>query len=105
MSETLGVTPEELKQVGKRVEDISTQVRSLYTHMKATLDAVTANDSWKSDASEELKKSFENVEKSFETNLAKLEELGPTIRGIGEGYQNQEDENVNTMKERAEWQN
>ena len=102
MNGTLSVTSEELASVGKRVEDISGNVRTIYEHMKATVNAVTSNDSWKSEASEALITSFENASKNFEINLQKLESLGPTLTQTGEGYQRQEDENVSTIKEAAE---
>lgn len=104
MAEFLRVTTEDLKSVGGRIDDISSQTRPLYEHMKATINAVTANDSWKSEASEALVENFENASKSFETNLQKLEALGPALKGIGQEYQDKEDENASKMKEEEPWQ-
>lgn len=104
MADFLSVTTEDLKAVGGRVEDISGQVRTLYEHMKATINAVTANDSWKSEASEALTENFESASKSFEVNLQKLEALGPALKGIGQEYQDKEDENTSKMKEEEQWQ-
>lgn len=105
MGEFLSVTPEELAAVGKRIEGISDNVRIIYEHVEATVNAVTSNDSWKSEASETLITSFESASKNFKTSLSKLELLGPALAQTGEGYKKQEDENVSTIKEDAEWQN
>ena len=105
MDETLRVTPEELRALGKRIEDISGNTRALYEHMKSTINAVTANDSWKSADSEALVQNFDKASQAFEMNLQRFEELGSLLSGTGDRYQTQEEENTAAMKEEAEWQN
>jgi WXG100 family type VII secretion target len=100
----LEVTPAELRGVGTRVDDIASNVRTLYTNMMNALDAVTGNDAWKSEASDELDKSVSEVRKPFEDTLGRLERLGGKLSSIGDGYQKAEDENTAGMKEEQPWE-
>ena len=100
----LEVTPTDLRGVGTRVDDIASNVRTLYTNMMNALDAVTGNEAWKSEASDELDKSVSEVKGPFEDTLGRLERLGGQLSSIGDNYQHEEDENTASMKEEQPWE-
>lgn len=97
MSGTLNVDTSSLNGVGNSISDVAAQVRDIYTKLQNTINAVTANDSWKGAASSAFLEKFEAIRPEFERDLASLEELGPTIREVASGYEAAEDDNVAMM--------
>jgi WXG100 family type VII secretion target len=97
MNGTLNVDTSTLSGVGGRISDVAASVRSIYTNLHNTVDAVTANDSWKGAASSAFLEKFEAIRPEFEKDLASLENLGPTIKTVAGGYEAAEDENVGMM--------
>ena len=97
MNGTLNVDTGSLNGVGNSISDVAAQVRDIYTKLQNTINAVTANDSWKGAASSAFLEKFEAIRPEFERDLASLEELGPTIREVASGYEAAEDDNVAMM--------
>ena len=97
MSGTLNVDTSSLNGVGNSISDVAAQVRDIYTKLQNTINAVTANDSWKGAASSAFLEKFEAIRPEFERDLASLEDLGPTIREVASGYEAAEDDNVAMM--------
>lgn len=93
MSGNLNYDSEDLQNVGSNFTTVAQNVRDTYTNMKNTVEQVTANDSWKGLASEKFYQKFENIRPQFEKHLYQLEELGPVINEIANGYANTEEEN------------
>ena len=82
MNGTLNVDTGSLNGVGNSISDVAAQVRDIYTKLQNTINAVTANDSWKGAASSAFLEKFEAIRPEFERDLASLEDLGPTIREV-----------------------
>ncbi|MBQ4030648.1 MAG: WXG100 family type VII secretion target [Bacilli bacterium] len=97
MNGTLNVDTGSLNGVGNSISDVAAQVRDIYTKLQNTINAVTANDSWKGAASSAFLEKFEAIRPEFERDLASLEDLGPTIREVASGYEAAEDDNVAMM--------
>ena len=97
MNGTLNVDTGSLTGVGSSITDVASQVRSIYTNLQNTINAVTANYSWKGAASSAFLEKFEQIRPEFERDLASLEELGPTIKEVASGYEAAEDDNVAMM--------
>ena len=97
MSGTLNVDTSSLNGVGNSISDVAAQVRDIYTKLQNTINAVTANDSWKGAASSAFLEKFEAIRPEFERDLASLEDLGPTIKEVASGYEAAEDDNVAMM--------
>ena len=98
MSGTLNVDTSNLSGVGGKISDVASSVREIYTNLHNTIDAVTANESWRDAASTAFLEKFETIRPEFEKDLASLEELGPTIKTVASGYETAEDDNVGMMK-------
>ena len=97
MNGTLNVDTGSLNGVGNSISDVAAQVRDIYTKLQNTINAVTANDSWKGAASSAFLEKFEAIRPEFERDLASLEDLGPTIKEVASGYEAAEDDNVAMM--------
>ena len=97
MNGTLNVDTSNLSGVGGRIGDVAASVRSIYTNLTNTVNAVTANDSWRGEASTTFLEKFEGIRPEFERDLASLEELGPTIKSVASGYEQAEAENVSQI--------
>ena len=97
MNGTLNVDTSNLSGVGNRITDVATAVREIYTNLHNTVDAVTANDSWKGAASSAFLEKFEAIRPEFEKDLASLEDLGPTIKSVANGYEEAEADNIGQM--------
>ena len=70
MSGTLNVDTGSLNGVGNSISDVAAQVRDIYTKLQNTINAVTANDSWKGAASSAFLEKFEAIRPEFERDLA-----------------------------------
>ena len=97
MNGNLNVDTSALGNVGNNFTAVSEEVRETYTHMKNTIEQVTANDSWHGDASEKFFQKFDNIRPQFEQHLQQLEDLGPAINGTANTYADAEAENVSMM--------
>lgn len=94
MSGTLNIDTSNLTAVGTSITEVAASVRATYTNLTNTIQNVTANESWKGAASDAFLQKFEAIKPEFEADLASLEDLGPTIKEVANGYQTAEEENV-----------
>jgi len=97
MAETLNIETTSLTGIGNSLTEVGSMVRDTYTNLTKTINAVTANDSWKGEASETFLNKFENLRPEFEKDLDSLEKLGPAIKQIAGNYADQEAENTSQI--------
>jgi WXG100 family type VII secretion target len=97
MNGTLNVDTSNLSGVGNKITNVAAAVREIYTSLHNTIDAVTANESWRGAASTAFLDKFEAIRPEFEKDLASLEDLGPTIVKVANGYEAAESDNVGLM--------
>lgn len=97
MNGNLNVDTGALGNVGNNFAAVAEDVRETYTHMKNTVEQVTANDSWRGAASDAFLQKFENIRPQFEQHLQQLEELGPAINVTANTYADAEAENISMM--------
>ena len=97
MNGNLNVDTSALGNVGNNFTAVAEEVRDTYTHMKNTIEQVTANDSWRGAASEAFLQKYESIRPQFEQHLQQLEELGPAINATANTYADAEAENISMM--------
>jgi WXG100 family type VII secretion target len=100
---TLGVTTQELTEVGNQMKNISGDVNTIFTKVKNIVGQVTSNDSWKSEASETFAEKFEVIKASIEEDLANLEALGPTLTGAANEYEQAEETNTSQINDLTDY--
>ena len=97
MNGNLNVDTSALGSVGNNFTAVANEVRETYNHMKNTIEQVTSQDSWSSDASRAFLEKYESIRPQFEQHLQQLEELGPTINATANTYADAEAENISMM--------
>lgn len=95
---TLNVDTNALNTVGNQFTNVAGEVRTIFTQMNATVDAVTANDSWRGEASTAFLDKFNQIKPRLETHLQQLEALGPAVNKTASNYASAEAENVGIMR-------
>ena len=95
---TLNVDTNALNRVGNQFTNVASDVRTIFTKMCATVDALTANDSWRGEASTAFLDKFLQIKPRLETHLQQLEALGPAVNKTADNYAATEAENVGIMR-------
>ena len=103
MSGSLNISTSELNSVGNNISSVAADVRSIYTNMNSTIDAVTSNDSWSGEASKSFLEKFNSIKPSFEKHLEELEALGPALNTSSNTYSDAEAENVSKIHQFNEY--
>ncbi len=100
---TLGVTTQELTEVGNQMKNISGDVNTIFSQVKNIVSQVTSNDSWKSEASEQFIEKFDGIRVSIEADLANLDALGPTLMGAANDYEQAEESNTSQINDLTDY--
>lgn len=97
MDRTLGITPEELREVGNQMKTVANDVQVIFTQVKSIVNQVTSNESWKSEASEAFAEKFDTLRIDIEADLARLDAVGPTLMGTADDYAGAEADNASQI--------
>lgn len=98
MNGSLNVDSSALNSVGNQFSSIANDVRGIFTQMERAIDQVTANDSWRGEASQAFLDKFLSIKPRLETHLQQLESLGPAVNKTAENYAAAEAENVGMIQ-------
>ncbi len=97
MDRTLGITPEELKEVGNQMKSVAAEVGMIFDKVTGIVNQVTANDSWKSEASDLFLEKFETLKVDIDADLRRLDNVGPTLMGAADDYEGAEADNASQI--------
>jgi len=97
MERTLGITPEELKEVGNQMKTVANDVQLIFSQVKSIVNQVTSNESWRSDASVAFSEKFDTLRVDIEADLARLDAVGPTLMGTADDYSGAEADNASQI--------
>ena len=97
MERTLGITPEELKEVGNQMKSVANDVQLIFNQVKSIVNQVISNESWKSDASVAFSEKFDTLRVDIEADLARLDAVGPTLMGTADDYSGAEADNASQI--------
>lgn len=100
---TLGVTTQELTEVGNKMKEISEDVNTIFTKVKNIEEQVTSNDSWKSEASETFAERFNEIKVTITEDLENLAALGPTLQGAASDYEQAEETNTSQINDLTDY--
>ncbi|MBR2828716.1 MAG: WXG100 family type VII secretion target [Bacilli bacterium] len=97
MTGSLNISTGELNTVGNNISSVASDVRGIYTTMCSTINQVTSNQAWNSEASKSFVEQFDQIRPSFEKHLEELEALGPSLNQTSNSYADAEQENVSNI--------
>ena len=89
----LEVDPRSLTDTASKYSYIASAIRSMFTSVSNSIDAITSNDCWAGDSSNAYKVSFENLRAKLDGHIKELEQLGPSTQNVAANYESTEEEN------------
>ena len=98
MSTFLDVDTRSLHSTAQKYIDIANEVRAIFNHVSASIDSITANDSWQGEDALEYRNTFASLKAQLDMHISELEALGPATNKAATGYEDTETANVNSMR-------
>ena len=97
MGGNLNVDSGALGSVGNNFMQVASDVRTIFSQLVATVNQVTANDSWSGEASRTFLDRFNGIKPKLELHLQQLEDLGPAVKTTANNYADTEADNISIM--------
>lgn len=95
---SLNVTPDSLKGTGNSYTEIGGAVRTLYQNVVNSIDSITSKKSWQGESAIEYKEAFQTISVGLKARIEELNQLGPKIISVAQGYQDTDDESAASFR-------